>query len=378
MFSILNAMSIVSYHSQITLMRSLGLFLTTILFACSSTDDAQSQEAEIYFPSTVGTWETVTPQELGWEMSSLDEFYTFLEDNNTRAFVVLHRGRIVAERYWGDDFFGDAFDETSTWYWASASKALTASMIGMAQEKGLLSISNPTSNYLGMGWTSMDASLEQQITVRDQLTMTTGLEYENVNLNCTDPSCLTYRNNPGITWYYHNAPYSLLRDVIANASGQDINTYTDMNVMVPIGASSGMWRTGMIATTYWSNARDLARFGLLHLAQGNWDGEQLVPQEYLQDMVSPSQNLNPSYGYLWWLNGQASVVYPGVALSIQGSLSPSAPADLFAGLGKDGQIVDVIPSRELVVVRMGDAPGGDLVGSQFHEAMWQRLAPIIN
>jgi hypothetical protein len=80
---------------------------------------------------------------------------------------------------------------------------------------------------------------------------------------------------------------------------------------------------------------------------------------------------------LWWLNGQSSIRYPGLPISFNAELASNAPSDLIAGAGKNGQFVDVIPSMNLVVIRMGEAPDGAAVPIQFHNEMWKMLMPIV-
>ena len=95
-------------------------------------------------------------------------------------------------------------------------------------------------------------------------------------------------------------------------------------------------------------------------------------------MVSSSQHLNPSYGYLWWLNGKNSIIFPGLPNSFNTSLSEDAPGDLFAGMGKNGQFVEVVPGKNLVIIRMGEASDGSLVPIAFHNEMWKMINLIID
>jgi hypothetical protein len=90
-------------------------------------------------------------------------------------------------------------------------------------------------------------------------------------------------------------------------------------------------------------------------------------------MRTPSQSINPSYGYLTWLNGQSSFMLPSVQFSFTGSPMPNAPSDLYAALGKDGQIINVAPSDGLVLIRMGSSMGASLVGNQYNDTIWQYM-----
>ena len=95
-------------------------------------------------------------------------------------------------------------------------------------------------------------------------------------------------------------------------------------------------------------------------------------------MISSSQQLNPAYGYLTWLNGKSHFKVPGSQTDFSGMMTPSAPADMYAAMGRDGQLVNVVPSMGLVMIRMGDAPGDDLVPFTYQEALWQQLTRLTN
>lgn len=359
------------------------IILAFLLFGCNKEDDKivnPTEESRLYFPPlNSDEWESTSPVELAWQSPELGGLLTYLENNNTRAFIVLKDGKIVIEEYFGNNILGTVpFEKNTQWYWASAGKTLTATLIGIAQHEGLLNIDNPTSDYLGIGWTSLTSDQEALITVKHQLTMTTGLEYVVPNLDCTLPSCLTFRTTAGQQWFYHNAPYTLLKKVVENATGIDYNEYTYQKLESVIGIN-GQWISQGYNNVYWSTARDMARFGLLILNKGKWDNtEALLSNEYYDQMVNTSQSLNPSYGYLWWLNGKTSIVFPGLPNSFNTPLSENAPNDLFAGMGKNGQFVEVIPSKNLVVVRMGEAPDGSLVPITFHNEMWEKINLVIN
>lgn len=338
-----------------------------------------SQNQNLYFPPTTGSaWQTLDPSELDFCPERIDSLYTFLEDRHTKSFILLKDGKIVLEKYFGN------FTKDSVWYWASAGKSLTAFLIGQAQEQGLVDIQHKTSDYLGAGWTSAPPDKEALITLRHQLTMTSGLDdtftptptEPDPNL-CTDPDCLHYLAEAGTRWGYHTGAYRLLQDVIAEASGLSINLFTKINVLDPTGMK-GFWLNDVM----YGRARDMTRFGLLMQAGGIWDGDTLLHnQQYIYDMTHPSQTLNKSYGYLWWLNGQPSFMVPGLQFVFPGKLIPNAPNDMYAALGKNDQKIHVVPSKGWVVVRQGNAgytnAGGDAVPIAFDNAMWGYLNQLV-
>lgn len=342
-------------------------------------DPNPNSNNELYFPPTSGDeWETVSINSLSWDDDLLEDLYLFLEEHNSRAFIILKNGKIVTEKYWGKNIgnTGD-FNENSDWYWASAAKSLTSFLVGQIQEEGLLSIEDASTNYLGAGWTSMELELESQIRVKHHLSMSSGIDYNVLNLNCTDPECLEFKSLPGNEWFYHNATYTLLKDIVEAATNQNYNEVTSSRVGNKIGMN-GYWLLTNDLNLYLSNAREMARFGLLMLANGTWQGEEIMKDSvYFNQMITSSQESNPSYGYLWWLNGMDKIIYPGVNFSVPVSFEPNAPEDMYTAAGKDGQFLNVIPSENIIVVRMGEAPDDELVPIEFHNEMWDKLSVII-
>ena len=363
-------------------MTRLIIIMTLVLTisACKKSENETSPPSDtMYFPPTNSqSWESVTPESLNWDIDKLNELYNYLSTNNTRAFIILKDGKIVAEKYWGKNVLNTApFDQNTNWYWASAGKSLTAFLVGLAQQEGMVNINNKTSDYLGDNWTSLPLEKENLITVKNQLTMTTGLDYDVPNLDCTDPSCLQFKTDAGNQWYYHNAPYTLLEKVVSNASGITYNQFTDEKLENKIGMD-GTWISLGYNNTFWSTPRSAARFGLLILNNGSWDSNEIMTdQNYFNNMVNTSQNLNPSYGYLFWLNGKQSTIFPGFASPIAISVAPNAPSDLIVAMGKNGQIIDIVPSKNIVVIRMGETPDGSLLPVLFHNEMWKKLMAVI-
>ena len=369
---------------------SLLYFISIILISCSSDTESSpgiitdsNNNTQLYFPPIDNSeWEQTSPESLNWNLQEIENLKSFLFENNTRGFIILKDGRIVIEEYWDNNILNTSnFNENTIWYWASAGKTITALLTGIAQEQNLLSVSDKTSDYLGSGWSSLTIDQESAIIIEHQLTMTTGLDYTVSNLNCTDNDCLTYKTDPETKWYYHNASYTLLENVISNAANTSYNDFTNTYLSNKIGISNGEWRTTTegFNTIFWSTTKDAARFGLLLLNEGQWDQELILNDlDYFNSMTTSSQNLNISYGYLTWLNGKETISYPGSSLVFNESLSENAPADLFAAIGANGQFIDVVPSENIVVVRLGEIPSdSSLVPATFHNEMWEKINAIL-
>ncbi len=309
----------------------------------------KTQDGFYFPPKDSDNWETQSIEDAGWCPDQMDALMQELEDNQTKAFIVLKSGKIVIEEYF------DGFKQDSSWIWFSAGKSLTAFLTGLAQEQGLLNIEDATSNYLGSSWSSLEGENENMITIRNQLSMTTGLDYNVDDPFCTDAECLQFLNTPNEHWYYHNAPYSLLRDVLENATGRNISVYTFLELHQKTGMD-GLWLPSGFNNFFISTARSMARFGLLMLNNGDW-GETTIMNDknYLQEMTTSSQSLNPAYGLLWWLNGKTNHKLPGSDLVYNGPLDNHAPSDMYCAVGASGQILCIIPSQEIVMVRMGSS-----------------------
>ena len=352
-------------NKKIPIMKKLFLLLLLTLLSFSNYNYAQP----LYFPpiSSTATWETTDPATLEWCPERINNLYTFLEQENTKGFIILKDGKIVLEQYFG------TFTSQSLWYWASAGKTITSFLVGKAQEENLLNINDRTSIYLGAGWTNCTLAQENNITIKNQLTMTSGLDDGVIDNDCTDPNCLEYKADAGTRWAYHNAPYTLLDDVLQSATTVNLNTYTQLKLKNPTGMTGG-WTTIDFNNVYFSTVRSMARFGLLIHGNGAWNGNQLINPNYFSEMVNTSQNLNKSYGYLWWLNGKPNYMLPTTQLIFPGSYAPNAPTDMIAGLGRDGQIVSISQSSGLVFVRMGEAPSStSSVPTIFCNQIWQKI-----
>lgn len=323
---------------------------------------------ELYFPPTDGgEWQTADPASAGFAPEKLKAVFDYAREQRSSGVVILHNGRLVAEEYWdadepkgngaargrsydqrvvGKDAAGHVIEDV-----ASAQKSVSSILCGMAQERGLLKITDPVSRYLGAGWSKGTPEQEGAITVRHLLTMTSGLDEQ-----------LNYEAPAGTVWMYNTTAYSRTLMCTAAAAKLNRDELTKAWLTDPIGMHDTRWAeraspgvAAVNAVGLATTARDLARFGLLILANGDWNGEPVIrDKQFLHDALHPSQTLNPSYGYLWWLNGQ-SQVRRGRQL-VKGPLIPTAPADLVAALGANHRKCYVVPSLGLVVTRLGDNP----------------------
>ncbi len=330
----------------------------------SEPDAGDLETATVVFPQDDASWPTVAPASAGWDTAKLNAVIDFVGSRDTRAFVILQDGRILAERYWG---FGPNLRRDI----ASAQKSVIAVLVGIAVQKQLLTLDERVSDVLGAGWSNASATAEARITVRHLLTMSSGLT-----------PTLTRMAEPGTVWLYNNDAYHRLRHVLERRTGMGIQELSQAWLFQPLGAVNSVWQArsdldskGLPLWGLHMSAKDLARFGLLMLAQGRWNGAQVAPADQLALATRPSQPLNPAYGHLFWLNGQAFALIPASHARQEGPLLPSAPPDLYAGLGQDDQKVYVVPSLGLVVTRLGAQAGerGAEALSDFDDLLWSLL-----
>lgn len=346
-----------------------SLLLFCILTACRGIDTPTPSypQSTTYFPN--GRWEHIAPNSLGWNIKNQNALVEFLKNTHTKSFIILVNGKIAMEEY----FDGQTVDVA--WEWNSAGKTLVAATIGIAQQKGFLDIHDKVSKYLGEGWSSEALAKENLITIKHLLSMTTGLNDKNEFVTKEN---LTYLADAGSRWSYSNV-FQLLVDIVQAPTHQNFETFFNSSVRNKIGMG-GYWKFGKIFTIYHSNARSMARFGLLALNQGKWKDQQIIDKNYFTECIASSQNINPSYGYLWWLNGKSSYMVPGSQKRFSGALIPNAPADLYSAMGARDQRIYVIPSKNMVVIRMGNPSNPEhpsFAVSGFDQALWEKINAMI-
>lgn len=360
-------------------MKRRALIVAFVAFAATQLQPSP-RAAGLYFPSGSGEWAPVQPGAAGWDERVLDAALDYAGRTNSSGVVVLLNGRILAERRWtvegpegyrrmvvGKTPGGDVVEDV-----ASAQKSVVAFLTGVAEGKRLIDLEAPVSQYLGHGWSKANEEAEFAITVRHLMTMTSGLNDSG-----------EYQAPAGQTWRYNTGMYSKVIGILEKAAGVDIETLTAEWLTTPAGMSDSKWvrrawsagNDAANAIGFATTARDLARFGLLVLAKGSWNGRDLLKNSsYFERMLRPSQDLNPSYGLLWWLNGQAHVQRPAETQARPGSLTPSAPRDLVAAQGAQDRKCYIVPSMGLVVTRLGAATAANAtLDLKWDDEFWSLL-----
>lgn len=279
-------------------------------------------------------------------------------EQDTLSLLVLHKGRIVHERYAKGV---DISTKTRTW---STAKSIAASLIGSLVDQGKLSLDGS----LELDWLPKVAENQEDprrdIELRDLLTMTSGLyPVDSFGMEYVTGSGLAYWagassikgalkrgviREPGTFWDYEN--YDTLLAVLAMKNAlentDEYHQFPYTQLLNKIGMHNTLISTDrfgdfIFSSQVYTNARDLARFGLLYQQGGVWNGERLVSKEWIEFIRTPAaatQEKGGFYGAQWWL-------VPDTRNDV--------PSDAYSTAGNRGQYVIVVPSHELVIVRRG-------------------------
>ena len=326
---------------------------------------AQSEAANAVFPTA--DWTQADPTELGFDAAKLEEIAAESVPE-TECLLVARHGEIVGEWYYN----GRTPEQASGVM--SVTQAYSATLVGIAQEEGFLDVDDPVSKYIPE-WVGTES---EGVTIRNILSHDSGrtstnsignAELHQQLIGAPNPGELAIgleqQHAPGEVWSQNLPAIELLNPILTAATGQDPAAYAEEKLFTPIGAANtSMMKNGEDIT--WMHAflettcRDAARFGYLYLRQGNWNGDQVVSEEFIEEATHPSQELNAGWGYMWWLNQPGSLVSvdnmltPDYEEPSNLKLVPDAPDDMYWALGFGGRFVQVHPASDTVVVRLGD------------------------
>jgi CubicO group peptidase (beta-lactamase class C family) len=290
-------------------------------------------------------WETAAPASQGLSAEKLDRAREWLASHNSKSGLVVRHGRIVAEWYF------EGADRNSKFAAYSTTKSLSSIATGLAIADGKLALDQTVGRHLP----DVQPAGKKAITVKQLLSMTSGVhndpgigQRQDLFKYVLNEAPLDHE--PGKKWDYNNTGLALLSPVFEKAAGKQIDDFLKERVFTPIGIAADDWtweRRDGYAIPYSGShftARGMGRLGLLALHQGEWNGKRIVPADWLKESIGPSQELNPSYGYLWWNNTAKKW--------------PNVPKDAFAALGRWDNNIVIVPSLDLVIIRQSDiAPG---------------------
>lgn len=335
------------------------VFLGFLLLLCGC---AQAEPQPATLTPFADGWSRSEPEDEGFDPTALAETISFIEDDahgDFRSLVVARNGRLVLDQYFnghGPDSLNDI---------RSAAKSITSTLVGIALAEGL--IPNETTPVLSLfpGYmpVSHDEAGKRAITVEHLLTMASGLD-----ANADDPASPGYEdrmweseewvrfvldlpmaNPPGETWMYASANSFLLGAAVEDASGQTLEAYAEQKLFAPLGMTRYAWAETPTGRTVgqgnlWIRARDMAKIGQLYLNGGRWEGEQVVPEDWIRRSVEerypvPWQGYD-HYGYGWYTH----------ELEVRGRMF-----SYFLASGNGGNKIYVFPEEQMVVVTQSAA-----------------------
>jgi CubicO group peptidase (beta-lactamase class C family) len=340
--------------------------------------DGAAPPADAAWPT--GGWAEADPADVGMDAAALEAALDFTtESSETRAILVARHGRIVAERYAGE---GDPADRHTSY---SMAKGVTSALVGMAIDRGLLEGTDARVCAFYDEWDCDDADdPRSRITVQHLMNLTSGLQWQedwsddaqgvnDVILGFADlvghALSKPAEHEPGEVMRYSTGDPALLTGVLEGATGQTAFAFAQEALFGPLGITGATWDSDVHGrtTTYAglsATVRDYARFGYLYLRQGAWDGDALVPADWVTRTTQPEDRCGDWYRYLWHVNPPIRLGAPDPACGALSDCPPlelaDLPADTFFAQGIFGQFILVVPSADLVVVRVAsDDPGSE-------------------
>jgi CubicO group peptidase (beta-lactamase class C family) len=328
------------------------------------------------------TWFKTTAENVGMDTRKLGAAMDWATQHASLSTLVVRHGCIA-----GWTRLDRTTSEVALDGW-SMTKSVTSMVVGRAVTMGLFDINAPLRKYIP----EADAS-HGKLTARDLLTMSTGLHHnwfrdppfagEVMPDQVRDALSLPFDHAPGKEWAYQQTPVTLLLHMVERAVKTDIQWWAQKQLFGPIGIEPGTWsweRDRAGNTEGWAHLHmrpaDWARLGYLMLHEGSWYGRQLIARTYHHKATSRIP-LNGAYGYLFWLNGGSRSVWPDVYGPDAGPEGPwpGAPADAYAMVGMRNQRVWIIPSLDMVIVRLGE-PGE--LDADTRNSVWQSQPGMID
>jgi CubicO group peptidase (beta-lactamase class C family) len=303
------------------------------------------------------------------DMEKLQQVLTQSFDNthpeipaNTRSVLVIYDGQLIMEQY------AEGFDKNSAQLGWSMAKSVTNGLFGIMQHKGMIDIMEPAP----VSQWADENDPRHQITTDALLRMSSGLHWEEVYSNVSTATNMLYKYaemgnfaasqekefEMNEKWYYSSGTSNILAKILRDKVGEtDYNHFAQKELFSKIGVTSAVFELDasgtQVGSSYlWANTRDWARLGQLYLNNGNWYGEQIFPENWVSYTTNPVKGTpQGEYGAQWWLNA-------GEKGNETNRIYPDVPADMYMMDGYEGQRVYVVPSKKLVVVRLGQCKRG--------------------
>ncbi|MDO3650686.1 serine hydrolase domain-containing protein [Nocardia mangyaensis] len=343
-----------SHRSRVGRAGTAVLTAYSLLCAVETTASAQPAASVCSVPHGDQGFQHVDPAAAGIDPAALQDAMAFGADKGAYAIQVYRHGCLV-----GDDTRTGNLPMPL----ASTTKGVASVAVGRAISMGYFGLDDP----LGKFFPQADAE-HAALTVRQVLTQTTGLRFTwaaDLAGLATDEVTQTLQTpfafEPGTTFQYGQAVLALLPAIVEITTGMDFQDFVQRELMAPLGIDRDQWvwlrdRSGNTAVNggLAMRADDLARLGHLLLADGRWGDRQLIDVDYLAQAREPTE-ANGGYGFMFWLNAGDSYKTATLptAKVFDHPMFPGSPRDMYSFVGALGQFVTIVPSRDMVIVRLG-------------------------
>jgi CubicO group peptidase (beta-lactamase class C family) len=359
----------ITFTSRSVRFLALLCLLTLLLVACDSsafvlvtpetptapaptTAPAATAEPDVVWPTT--GWSTSTPEPQGMDAGKIAEMLKAIEEQglDLHSLLIIRHGQLVSENYFG------SYDANTRHQLFSVTKSFIATLIGMALDKGYITDTDQrVLDFFPQRTFDNLSARKTEMTLDDLLTMRSGLDWEE-----GDPA---YREmytsadwlkvvmdkpmvaEPGRVFNYCSGCSHVLSAILQEATKTNPRDFADQFLFKPLGITDYRWDVDADGTPIggWGlqlTPRDMAKLGYLYLHHGQWDGQQIVSAEWVENAtrLHTSTDNQLGYGYQWWN-------YP--------------PQGIYLALGRDGQTIAVIPELDLIVVTTAEINGHDAI-----------------
>ena len=329
-----------------------------------------------YWPTT--DWQKKDPAMLGFDADKLAMAVDYdTSTSSSQAVFVVRHGYVAAEKYFA------GFSATMRHESYSMAKSFSSALVGIAIGEGKIKdVDEKLCMYYPDSWDCSDTSdPRSRITIKHAMNISTGLQWsEDWRSNATGTndavsfdllSTVLSRqavDEPGTKMRYSTGDPALLTGVIQGATGKTALAYAQEKLFTPIGAAGIQWNADLSGktTTYaglQATAAEYAKFGYLYLNNGKWDGKQIVPESWVALTTHPEDPCVDWYRYLWHQNPPVRLGTQDPAcdsLFCQPTELANLPPDTFFAEGVNGQFVFIVPSADMVIVRLAnDSPGSE-------------------
>jgi len=326
-----------------------GLFFVFAFLSCSESDIN-----EMVFPGE--DWEVMeNPEEYGWSQEGLQKARELTDELDTAAIMVVHKGKVVDS--WGDMEY--------KYRCHSIRKSFLSALYGIHVAEGEIDL-DATMEDLGIDDNEGLSDNEKQANIQMLLQARSGIYhpalFETAAMTASKPE--RYSHDPGTNYHYNNWDFNASGTIYEMLTGELIHSSFDERIAGPIGMQDYVPEDGRYVTgeesqhpayPFVMSTRDLARFGHLFLNDGEWDGERILPEGWVEESTSPHSVFDEDrydqggYGYMWWV-------------SVDGrhfESVDSVPEGTYTARGARGHVLAVVPDLDLVFVHRTDTAVSD-------------------